>query len=113
MIRRLADETLVPCREGERSLSGEDLAALCETMTRWKLESRDGISRIVKTFCFKSSEEGELFANRLAQLANEEDHHPEILPGEGRVTVVWWTHRLRGLHRNDFIMAAKTDRLAD
>jgi 4a-hydroxytetrahydrobiopterin dehydratase len=113
VIRRLADERCVPCREGERSLSGEELADLCEALTRWKLESRDGVSRIVKLFCFKSAEDGEKFAGRLARLAEAEDHHPEVIAKAAQVTVAWWTRRLRGLSRNDFILAAKTDRLAD
>jgi 4a-hydroxytetrahydrobiopterin dehydratase len=51
------------------------------------------------------------FTNRAAQLANEEDHHPAILTEWGKVTVTWWTHKIKGLHQNDFIMAAKTDQL--
>jgi 4a-hydroxytetrahydrobiopterin dehydratase len=52
------------------------------------------------------------FTNKVGGLAEEEDHHPAILTEYGKVTVVWWTHAIKGLHRNDFIMAAKTDQLA-
>ena len=45
-------------------------------------------------------------------LAEAEGHHPALLTEWGRVTVTWWTHKIRGLHRNDFIMAAKTEMLA-
>jgi 4a-hydroxytetrahydrobiopterin dehydratase len=48
---------------------------------------------------------------QVGQIAEEEGHHPSILTEWGRVTVTWWTHKIKGLHRNDFIMAAKTDRL--
>ena len=51
------------------------------------------------------------FTNALGQLAEEEDHHPALLTEWGRVTVTWWTHKIRGLHRNDFVMAAKADEL--
>jgi len=52
------------------------------------------------------------FTNRVGALAEAEGHHPALLTEWGRVTVTWWTHKIRGLHRNDFIMAAKTDALA-
>ena len=51
------------------------------------------------------------FTNRVGALAEAEDHHPALLTEWGRVTVTWWTHKIRGLHRNDFIMASKTNRL--
>ncbi|HSE95394.1 MAG TPA: 4a-hydroxytetrahydrobiopterin dehydratase, partial [Methylomirabilota bacterium] len=51
------------------------------------------------------------FTNRVGALAEAEGHHPALLTEWGRVTVSWWTHAIRGLHRNDFVMAAKTDRL--
>jgi len=52
------------------------------------------------------------FTNTVGGLAEEEGHHPAILTEYGKVTVVWWTHKIKGLHRNDFIMAAKTDQIA-
>ena len=51
------------------------------------------------------------FTNRVGQIAEEEDHHPALLTEWGKVTVSWWTHKIRGLHRNDLIMGAKTDEL--
>ena len=45
-------------------------------------------------------------------MAEEEGHHPALLTEWGRMTVTWWTHKISGLHRNDFIMAAKTDELS-
>lgn len=113
MIRRLADEACVPCGEGEGPLPAAELAALCEMLNRWRLDHRGGVARIMKVFEFHSSDAGQEFAQRLVSLAEREDHHPEIHREETRVTVVWWTHRIRGLHRNDFIMAARTDRLLD
>ncbi len=46
---------------------------------------------------------------KVGELAEEEGHHPALLTKWGRTTVTWWTHKIKGLHRNDFIMAAKTD----
>ena len=49
------------------------------------------------------------FVSKVANLAEEEDHHPEIILEWGKVTVSWWSHKIKGLHKNDFIAAAKTD----
>ncbi len=60
---------------------------------------------------FRNFVEAVAFTNQVAEIAKAEGHHPVILTEWGKVTVTWWTHKIRGLHRNDFIMAAKTDRL--
>ena len=49
--------------------------------------------------------------DEIAELAEKEGHHPALLTEWGRTTVTWWTHKIKGLHRNDFVMAAKTDEL--
>jgi 4a-hydroxytetrahydrobiopterin dehydratase len=67
--------------------------------------------RLEKSFKFENFTQAMAFASRVAQAAEAEDHHPALLTEWGRVTVTWWTHRIKGLHRNDFIMAAKTDEL--
>jgi pterin-4a-carbinolamine dehydratase len=65
-----------------------------------------------RAFEFPSFADALAFTNRVGALAEKEGHHPALLTEWGRVTVTWWTHKIRGLHRNDFIMAAKTDALA-
>ena len=64
-----------------------------------------------KVFEFLSYEEDVTFSNDIATLADEEDHHPLIILEWGKVTVKWWSHKIGGLHKNDFICAAKTDLL--
>ena len=61
------------------------------------------------SFAFSSYEDSVNFTNKVAELAEQEDHHPEIILEWGKVTVVWWSHKIMGLHKNDFICAAKTD----
>ena len=80
-------------------------------LSEWEIYEKEGEPRLEKTFKFKDFIQAMAFTNRVAQVANEEDHHPAILTEWGKVTVTWWTHKIRGLHRNDFIMAAKTDQL--
>ena len=62
-------------------------------------------------FTFGSFAEALAFTDAVGALAEAEGHHPAILTEWGRVTVTWWTHAIKGLHRNDFIMAARTDEL--
>ena len=64
-----------------------------------------------KTFSFSSYSNSVKFTMDITKLAEEEDHHPEIVLEWGKVTVSWWSHKIKGLHKNDFIAAAKTDAL--
>jgi 4a-hydroxytetrahydrobiopterin dehydratase len=73
---------------------------------RWR------IARLERVFHFRSFADALAFTNRVGSIADDEGHHPALLTEWGRVTVTWWTHKIRGLHRNDFMMAAKTDALA-
>jgi 4a-hydroxytetrahydrobiopterin dehydratase len=77
----------------------------------WRIYQKEGEPRLEKAFQFKDFNQAVSFTNRVAQIADEENHHPTILTEWGKVTITWWTHKIRGLHQNDFIMAAKTDRL--
>jgi len=77
----------------------------------WEIFQKSDELRLEKVFQFKDFNQAVKFTNRVAEIANEEDHHPAILTEWGKVTVTWWTHKIRGLHLNDFIMAAKTDQL--
>ena len=71
-----------------------------------------GIRRLERVFRFRNFAEALSFTNQVGDLAEEEGHHPAILTEWGQVTVTLWTHKIRGLHRNDFILAAKIDALA-
>ena len=68
--------------------------------------------RLERAFTFSDFAAALAFTNRVGAAAEAEGHHPALLTEWGRVTVTWWTHAIRGLHRNDFVMAAKTDALA-
>jgi 4a-hydroxytetrahydrobiopterin dehydratase len=75
------------------------------------LLERNGIPQLERVYKFKSFIEALAFTNRVGEFAEAEGHHPAILVEWGRVTVTWWTHKIKGLHRNDFVMAARTDQL--
>jgi 4a-hydroxytetrahydrobiopterin dehydratase len=72
---------------------------------------RDGVRRLERVFTFANFADALAFTNRVGALAEAAGHHPALLTEWGRVTVAWWTHKIGGLHRNDFIMARKTDAL--
>ena len=73
---------------------------------------RAGILQLERVFTFSDFAQALAFTNKVGALAEEAGHHPAILTEWGKVTVTWWTHKIGGLHRNDFIMAARTDHAA-
>ena len=77
----------------------------------WQIVEVDNVKMLERVFKFKNFSEALRFTNKVGEIAEAEGHHPSIITDWGRVTVKWWTHKIRGLHRNDFIMAAKTDQL--
>ena len=107
MENALAQRECVPCKGGIPPLQGADLDALRAKLDGgWQVvESR----RLVKEFEFKGYKGAVDFTNRVAQIAEEQDHHPDILLSWGRVTVTLWTHKVGGLTENDFILAAKAE----
>ena len=99
------------CRGGEPTVTDAEIAEFKPQVPEWKIVEIDGIKRLERVFKFKDFVSALTFTNKVGELAESEGHHPALLTEWGKVTVTWWTHKIRGLHRNDFIMAAKTDEL--
>ena len=110
-MSRLNGEKCVACRRDSPRVTEAEIAELKPEIPDWELVERDGIRRLERAFRFSDFVEALAFTDRVGALAQEEGHHPALLTEWGRVTVNWWTHKIHGLHRNDFIMAAKTDSL--
>lgn len=108
----LTQERCVACNRDAPRLSEEELQQLLLQIPGWTPVERDGIPRLERTFRTPDFVSALDLTNRVGHLAEEEGHHPAILTEWGRVTVTWWTHKIRGLHRNDVVMAAKTDQVA-
>jgi 4a-hydroxytetrahydrobiopterin dehydratase len=100
------------CRRDSPLVTAEEAAGLRPLIPEWREDVIDEIPRLVRTYRFPNFRDALAFTVRVGELAEAEGHHPALLTEWGRVTVSWWTHKIRGLHRNDFIMAAKTDALA-
>jgi 4a-hydroxytetrahydrobiopterin dehydratase len=110
-MNNLHELKCVPCRGGEPPLSEAEIVALQPQVPDWNIIEVNGEKRLSKVFKFKNFAQALAFTNQVGALAEAEDHHPALLTEWGKVTVSWWTHIIRGLHQNDFIMASKTDRL--
>jgi 4a-hydroxytetrahydrobiopterin dehydratase len=102
----------VPCRAGDPPIEDAEARMLLTDLPGWTIGTVDGIPRLTRTFTFPDFKSALAFADRVGAEADREDHHPELVVTWGKVTVGWWTHAIRGLHRNDFIMAGKTSELA-
>ena len=111
-MNNLAAGKCVACRAGEPKLTDAEIEDLLPQLHQWQVREVDGMKRLEKVFKFKNFVQALDFTNKVGAAAEAEGHHPLIITEWGRVTVQWWTHIIKGLHRNDFIMAAKTDELA-
>jgi 4a-hydroxytetrahydrobiopterin dehydratase len=108
----LAKESCEPCRSGGPTATEEEIRELSRDVSDWSIVERDGERRLERVFPFPDFAAALAFANKVGEIAEQAEHHPALLVEWGKVTVGWWTHKIRGLHRNDFRMAAKTDQLA-
>jgi 4a-hydroxytetrahydrobiopterin dehydratase len=107
----LADSSCAACRASAPPATRAEIAQYLPQLPGWQITVVDGVERLEKSYKFKNFTQALRFTNRVGTIAEEQDHHPAILTEWGRVTVSWWTHRIGGLHVNDFIMAAKTERI--
>jgi 4a-hydroxytetrahydrobiopterin dehydratase len=106
----LAERRCVPCEGGVEPLTRPQAEALLAALHRdWALD--DDAKSIVRAFRFRDFFRTMSFVNAIAHIANTEDHHPDLEVGYDRCKVRYRTHSIRGLSVNDFICAAKIDRL--
>ena len=107
----LSQQTCEACRADAPRVSEQELVSLLKQVPDWETKTREGVLQLERQYPFKSFADAMKFAVDVGELAESEGHHPAILVEWGKTTVTWWTHKIGGLHRNDFIMAARTDRL--
>jgi 4a-hydroxytetrahydrobiopterin dehydratase len=112
LMDMLVNERCTACRKDSPRVTETEIAELSPQIPEWTIVEVDGVPRLERTFRFQSYPETLAFVQRCGELAEEEGHHPVMLVEWGKVRVSWWTHAIKWLHRNDFIMAAKTDALA-
>jgi 4a-hydroxytetrahydrobiopterin dehydratase len=105
----LSKQSCEACRADAPKISDEDLKLMMPNIPDWSVIVIDGVMQLSREFDFNNFAQALAFTNRVGEIAEAEDHHPAILTEWGKVTVTWWSHKIRGLHKNDLIMAARTD----
>jgi 4a-hydroxytetrahydrobiopterin dehydratase len=110
-MTELSRSSCTACRGGEPVLDADAIARLLPEVPDWEVVEVEGVKRLRRTFRFPDFKRALAFADEVGSLAEREGHHPDLHIAWGRVMVETWTHKIHGLHRNDFILAAKTDQI--
>ena len=111
MMTELINEKCEACRADSPRVTDEEVAELQPVVSEWAIIEENEIPKLQRVFRYPNFVSSLAFTDAVGALAEEQGHHPRIVTEWGRVTVTWWTHKIRNLHRNDFVMAAKTDQL--
>ncbi len=104
----LLEKKCTACDLGAPLVSDDEQNDLIKNLDDWIID-KSGISKLLKTYQFSDFAQTLNFVNLIAELAESEDHHPKITFEWGKVSLEWWSHKIEGLHMNDFICAAKSD----
>jgi 4a-hydroxytetrahydrobiopterin dehydratase len=112
-MSELTKKVCEPCKTGAPPATQEEIDKYKPQIPQWEIIEVDGIKHLRRKYSFDDFVTALKFTNKVGELAEEEGHHPALLTEWGSVEVSWWTHKIGGLHTNDFIMAAKTDKLFD
>lgn len=110
-MSKLTEQTCEACRADAPQVTEEQQQELLREIPDWQVIELNGEKQLQRVFKLKNFAQAQAFTNKVGDLAEAENHHPAILLEYGKVTVRWWTHKIGGLHKNDFIMAARTDEL--
>lgn len=111
-MSRFADEKIQLSKKGDPVLSSGDTEQLLPRIPEWSIVNDNGVSKLSRTYRSKDYPFLVALAAKFGEMAEQANHHPVLLLEWGKLTVTWWTHVIGGLHRNDFIMAARCDRAA-
>ncbi len=110
MAIELSKQECTACRADAPKLSAAEINALKPQLPEWEVITVNGELQLQRQFRFDDFISALRFTDKIGLIAEAAAHHPAILTEWGKVTVAWWTHKIHGLHQNDFIMAAKTDK---
>jgi 4a-hydroxytetrahydrobiopterin dehydratase len=111
MSNSLSTQQCEVCHADVSKVNDDELKKLLNQIPNWTLKIFDNVMTLEREYKFKNYRLAWAFVNKVSELAETEFHHPSIILEWGKVTVTWWTHSINGLHKNDFICAAKTDQL--
>jgi 4a-hydroxytetrahydrobiopterin dehydratase len=111
-MEALTEQKCSACHQDAPRVTKAEAAQLKLEIPGWNIVDVEGVSRLERIYKFPDFKTALEFTNLVGDAAEEEGHHPALLTEWGKVKVAWWTHAISGLHKNDFIMAAKTDQIA-
>ena len=111
-MTELLKKTCSACEIGAPLVPHDQQTELLTDLDGWIIDNSD-ISKLTKKFKLNNYEQSIVFTNLIADLAELQDHHPKITLEWGSVSLEWWSHKIGGLHMNDFICAAKSDEIFD
>jgi 4a-hydroxytetrahydrobiopterin dehydratase len=112
MMTDLLKQTCIPCSGSSSPVSINEMADLKQQLPNWEIVKQSGELHLQRCFALRDFKTALAFTQHVGEESESEGHHPALLTEWGKVTVTWWTHAIHGLHRNDFIMAARTDQIA-
>ncbi|KZX81711.1 4a-hydroxytetrahydrobiopterin dehydratase [Oleiphilus sp. HI0009] len=107
----LSKETCEACRVDAPRLSDNEIKDLLSEVDGWEVIHEEGQNRLHRVFKVSNFVKAQEFANSIGDYAEQVGHHPRLIVEWGCLTVTWWSHKIGGLHRNDFICAARTSEL--
>jgi len=108
----LAQQKCVPCEGGLPPADDAEIQTLLADISDWQVIEVDGVKQLQRVFTFSDWQAAMAFSQQVGDAAEDGGHHPALLTEWGKVTVTWWTHAIEGLHKNDFVMAARTDAIS-
>jgi 4a-hydroxytetrahydrobiopterin dehydratase len=108
-MTELKQQNCEACTSFSQPVTEAEIEQFKSQLNGWQVQEREGILRLEKVYKFRDFKSAIALTNAVGEEAEKEGHHPALLTEWGKVTVTWWTHSISGLHKNDFIMAAKTD----
>ncbi|NEP61873.1 MAG: 4a-hydroxytetrahydrobiopterin dehydratase [Symploca sp. SIO2G7] len=111
-MEELTKQKCKVCSKDAPAVTQEEIAQFKPQIPDWEIIELEGEPRLERRYTFPDFKKAIAFTNLVGDAAEEEGHHPALLTEYGKVTVTWWTHDISNLHKNDFIMAAKTDEIA-
>lgn len=112
-MTELSQQKCVACSGDSSKLSDQEIKEYQTQVPNWEITELDGEKRLERLYKFPNFMNALAFTQKVGEEAENQGHHPALLTEWGKVTVTWWTHDIGGLHQNDFVMAAKTDKIAD
>ena len=112
-MTQLSEQQCEACSWDAPHVTDDELETLRRDIPEWEMVERDGIKQLERVFKFRNFKQALAFTNLVGEIAEEAGHHPALLTEWGKVTVTWWSHEMKGLHKNDFILAARTDKVAE